>query len=259
MKQIRQRVRVLSNDCIAPGIFSMWLSNHAMAELARPGQFLNLYSSDKSRLLPRPISICEIDREKDALRVVFRVAGAGTDEFSHLDPEDTIEAIGPLGNGYKLTESGIALLVGGGIGIPPLLELAKELTCEKTIVLGYRDEDCFLANEFRRYGNVLIATEDGSIGTKGFVTDCIRNHDVSASAVYACGPMPMLKGVAELAAEAGVPAQISLEERMACGIGACLGCITRTKNVDGHSNVKNKRICIEGPVFNAEEIDFSGR
>ncbi len=256
MKQIRQRVQVLSNDCIAPGIFSMWLANRAMAQLAKPGQFLSLYSADKSRLLPRPISICEIDREKDALRVVFRVVGAGTDELSHLDPEDTIEAIGPLGNGYKLPESGIALLVGGGIGIPPLLELAKELKCEKTIVLGYRDEDCFLANEFRRYGKVLIATEDGSIGTKGFVTDCIRQNDIAASELFACGPMPMLKGVAALAKEAGIPAQISLEERMACGIGACLGCIAKTKEIDEHSNVHNKRICTEGPVFYADEIEF---
>jgi len=256
MKQIRQRVTVLSNECIAPGIFSLWLRNRAMTQLAKPGQFVSLYSRDNSRLLPRPISICEIDKERDALRVVFRVAGAGTDEFAHLDPEETIDAIGPLGNGYRLEQETPALLVGGGIGIPPMLELAKQLTCETTVVLGYRDSNLFLAKEFEPYARVIIATEDGSVGTKGFVTDAIRENDIEAGMLYSCGPIPMLKGVAKLAEESGIPAQVSLEERMACGIGACLGCITKSKEKDAHTNVNNKRICKEGPVFFASELNW---
>ncbi len=256
MNIIRQRMTVISNDCLQPGVFSMWLKNRAITELAKPGQFIDFYLKDPSRLLPRPISICEIDGENDRVRIVFRVAGAGTDEIAHLDPGDTIEAVGPLGNGYKPQNDGAALLVGGGIGIPPLLELAKQLKCKKTVVLGYRDENTFLADEFRQYADVLIATEDGSVGTKGFVTDCIEQNDIEANALYSCGPLPMLKSVAKLAEQAGIPAYVSLEERMACGIGACLGCVVKTKDKDAHTNVNNARICKEGPVFNAKDIDW---
>jgi len=256
MKIIRQRMTVISNECLAPGIFSLWLKNRAMALLSRPGCFINFYSNDNSRLLPRPISICETDVENESLRVVFRVNGAGTDELAHLDPGNTLDAVGPCGNGYTLQKDGIALLVGGGIGIPPLLELVKKLPVESTVVLGYRDKNTFLADEFAKYARVLIATEDGSVGTKGFVTDCIEQNDVEANVVYACGPLPMLKGINRLAADVGIPAEVSLEERMACGIGACLGCVVRTKEVDKHSNVKNARICTEGPVFFADQLDW---
>ncbi|MBR1743980.1 MAG: dihydroorotate dehydrogenase electron transfer subunit, partial [Lachnospiraceae bacterium] len=148
-------------------------------------------------------------------------------------------------------------LIGGGIGIPPMLELAKELAKEDLsvrVVLGYRDSALFLKEEFEPFAEVFISTEDGSAGTRGNVIDAIRENGLSADEIYACGPIPMLRGVKAFAAEHGISAQISMEERMACGIGACLACVCQSKETDAHSHVKNKRVCKEGPVFDAEEI-----
>lgn len=256
MNIVKQRATVLSNEMISAGIFSMWLENRAASLLAKPGQFISVYCEDKSRLLPRPISICEVDKQKGAIRIVFRVAGAGTDEFAHMVPGQSVDIMGPLGNGYTLQKEGKAILVGGGIGIPPMLELAKQLDCPKTIVLGYRDVR-YLDEEFKKYGEVVIATEDGSCGTKGNVVDAMKALSVTGDMIYSCGPMPMLRGISAYAEELGIPAQISLEERMACGIGACLGCICKTKEKDHHSNVNNARICKDGPVFFSTEIDFT--
>ena len=136
-----------------------------------------------------------------------------------------------------------------------MLELAKQLDCEKQIVLGYRD-DLFLYDEFKKYGSVYVATEDGSAGTEGNVLDAIRENGLDAEVIYACGPLPMLRALKEYAAKNQIECWVSLEERMACGIGACLGCVCKSKNKDAHTNVNNKRICKEGPVFLAEEVDF---
>ena len=206
-------------------------------------------------LLPRPISICEIDRKDGALRLVYRVAGKGTEEFSSMHTGMQLKVIGPLGNGFPKQEKK-AFLIGGGIGIPPMLELAKELNCEKQIILGYRDENLFLRDEFEAYGEVFVATEDGSVGTKGNVLDAIREQNLTADVIYACGPTPMLRAIKEYAAEKGIKCYISLEEKMACGIGACLACVCQSKDVDHHSNVHNKRICKDGPVFLAEEVEL---
>ena len=245
-------VTVLSQEKLSSDVYSLWLSAGAMAETAKPGQFISVYSQDAAHLLPRPISICEIDKEKQALRIVYRVVGFGTEEFSKLKPGDNVKVTGPLGNGYTL-KSQKAILVAGGIGIPPMLELAKQLECEKTIVLGYKDA-LFLNNEFEPLGNVVIATEDGSAGVKGNVLDAIREHKITGDIIYSCGPVPMLRALKAYAQEMGVEAQISLEEKMACGIGACLACVCGSKDVDGHSFVHNKRICKDGPVFDAQEV-----
>ncbi len=250
----KKRIMITENIMLADGIYSMWLEDKETAEAAVPGQFVSLYSNDGSRLLPRPISICEIDKKKGRIRLVYRVVGKGTDEFSKLTVGNTVEAMGPLGNGFT-PEGSKALIIGGGIGIPPMLELSKRISCNKTIVLGYRDTT-FLNNEFEAYGCVYLSTEDGSAGTKGNVLDAIREHALEADIIYACGPTPMLKGIKAYAQEHGIKAQLSLEERMACGIGACLGCICNTKDVDHHSNVKNKRICKDGPVFYADEVEL---
>lgn len=247
--------QVISQQSVGTGIFSMWLKVGTIAKAANPGQFISLYCNEGSRLLPRPISICEIDKEKEALRIVYRVAGKGTEEFSAYKEGDKVEILGPLGNGFPKTEKK-AFLIGGGIGIPPMLELAKSLDCEKEIVLGYRDE-LFLNDELSRYGNVTIATEDGSAGTKGNVLDAIREKGLVADVLFACGPTPMLKAIKAYAEETGMEAWISLEERMACGVGACLACVCKSKEVDEHTHVHNKRICKDGPVFRAEEVDFS--
>jgi dihydroorotate dehydrogenase electron transfer subunit len=241
---------------IAPGVYSLWLQTEHIAEEARPGQFVSVYCHDESRLLPRPISICEIDKENGRLRVVYRVTGqkTGTEEFSKLKAGDIIPVIGPLGNGFPKKEKK-AFLIGGGIGIPPMLQLAKELNCEKQIVLGFRDE-LFLMDEFKKQGKVYVATEDGSAGTEGNVLDAIRENGLDAEIIYACGPMPMLRALKEYAEKNHIECWISMEERMACGIGACLACVCQSKEKDAHSNVKNKRICKEGPVFRAEEVEF---
>lgn len=251
----KESLKIVSQEEIGTGIFSMWLQADRMAEAARPGQFLSLYTRNGSKLLPRPISICEIDKEDSSLHLVYRIAGKGTAEFSEKQTGDHLSVMGPLGNGFPL-KGKKAFLIGGGIGIPPILELAKQLNCEKQIVLGYRNSDMFLLDEFKKQGEVYIATEDGSVGTKGNVLDAIRENALDAEVIYACGPTPMLRALKNYAAENNIECWISMEEKMACGIGACLACVCKSKEVDGHTNVHNKRVCKEGPVFLAEEVEL---
>ena len=251
---VKERAVIVSQKCIGTDIYDMVLSFPKGAKEAKPGQFIAMYCEDGTKLLPRPISICGIDAEKGTLRVVYRIAGEGTRLFSEMKEGDSLEVLGPLGNGFTMKEEK-AIIVGGGIGIPPMLELAKQLSCEKTVVLGYRDE-LFLKEEFDACADVVVATEDGSCGTKGTVIDAINEANVDGAVIYACGPMPMLKALAEYAEAHDMEAQISLEERMACGIGACLGCVCKTKEKDAHSNVNNKRICKDGPVFLSTEVEI---
>ena len=255
MAQKRVSVTIHSQEKLADGIYSMWLDAPEAAAEAKPGQFIAVYTNDRSRLLPRPISICETDKENGRLRIVYRIAGAGTLEFSEYEAGDRLDIMGPLGNGFTLKDKK-AFLIGGGIGIPPMLELAKHLDCEKTAVLGYRDSQTFLADEIGNHAEVLIASEDGSVGTKGNVIDAIKESRQKADVIYACGPTPMLKALKSYAAENGIECWISLEEKMACGIGACLGCVCHTKEIDHHSNVRNTRICKDGPVFLADDVEL---
>ena len=255
----REMAVVVSQEQIADGIFSMWLQTEA-AESAGPGQFISMYTNDGSKLLPRPISICEIDKENGLLRVVYRVTGAntGTKQFSEMKAGDTLPIIGPLGNGFPLEAASgkKAFLMGGGIGVPPILELAKQLDCDKQIVVGYRDAQTFLKEEFEKNGALYISTEDGSVGTKGNVMDAIRENAIDADIIYACGPTPMLRAIKQYAEEKNIVCYISMEERMACGIGACLACVCKSKEKDHHSNVNNKRICKDGPVFLSTEVEL---
>ena len=245
---------IVSQSSIATDVYDMRLNVGDMVQNAKPGQFVSVYSNDGSKLLPRPISICGIDQAAGELRIVYRVAGEGTKEFNTYQAGDHLDVMGPLGNGYTLKDKK-AILIGGGIGIPPMLELAKQLKCEKSIVLGYRDET-FLKEEFEELGDVYVSSDLGTIGIKGTVLDAIREYSVEGEIIYACGPMPMLRAVKAYAAAKGMEAQISLEERMACGIGACLGCVCKSKEVDPHTHVNNKRICKDGPVFDAEEVEI---
>lgn len=253
-EKFQEQAILIRQEEIADDIYSMWLRTEKIAQLAKAGQFVSIYCRDGSRLLPRPISICEIDREDGAIRLVYRVAGEGTEEFSKMHTGDQLKIVGPLGNGFP-KKSQKAFLIGGGIGIPPMLQLAKELECERQMVLGFKDE-VFLLEEFARCGEVYIATEDGSAGIEGNVLDAIRENGLTADIIYACGPSPMLRALKAYAAERGMECWISMEERMACGIGACLACVCQSKNKDEHSNVNNKRICKEGPVFLAQEVEF---
>lgn len=260
MNRKKENAVVLSQERIAQDIYSMWIRTEAALE-AKPGQFISMYTNDGSKLLPRPISICEINRAEGSLRVVYRVTGenTGTEEFSRMKAGDVLPVIGPLGNGFPMERAAgkKAFLMGGGIGVPPILELAKQIDCDaKQIIVGYRDSETFLRDEFEQNGQVYISTEDGSEGTKGNVMDAIRENGLEADIIYACGPTPMLRAIKAYAEEKGIECWLSLEERMACGIGACLACVCQTKEKDHHSNVNNKRICKDGPVFLSTEVEI---
>ena len=239
-EKTREICTVVSQESIGAGIYSMWIQTDRIAADAKPGQFVSLYTNDKSKILPRPISLCEIDKENGRLHLVYRVTGqgTGTDEFSQMKAGDIIPVL-------------------GGIGVPPVLELAKQMKCEKKqIIAGYRDCHTFLREEFEAAGILYIATEDGSVGTKGNVMDAIRENALEADMIYACGPTPMLRAIKKYAEENGIECYISLEERMACGIGACLACVCKSREKDAHSNVNNKRICKDGPVFLSTEVEI---
>ena len=280
---------VIENKKIAEGIYDMTLDAPEIAEQAGAGQFVSLFCGDRSRLLPRPISLCGIDAEKGTIRLVYRVSGAGTDEMAQMSAGEKLEILGPLGNGFPLEEAAgkRVFLIGGGIGVPPLLETAKVLSesaaldeeqsdviedeqrvseksdgvnakirdTEVISVIGYRS-DCFLKSEFDRYGDTIIATEDGSVGTRGNVMDAIRADGRKPEVIFACGPLPMLRALKGWAEKEQIPCWVSMEERMACGIGACLACVCRTREIDEHSQVKNTRVCKDGPVFNVMTLDL---
>ena len=258
MAKLKMKSTVIEQKMIADGICSMWLDAKEIAVQAKPGQFISVYSNDKSRVLPRPISICEIDREKGTLRIVYRVVGKGTEEFSKAEAGDSFEILGPLGNGFPIEEAKgkKVLMIGGGIGVPPMLQTAKEIEGEAIIVSGYRNQDLFLKEELESAGTLFIATEDGSVGTKGSVVDAIRENQIEADMMFACGPKPMLRALKNYALEKGIPCWISMEEKMACGVGACLACVCQSKDVDSHSHVHNKRICKDGPVFLSTEVEL---
>ena len=260
MTRLKENAVILSQEKSAQDIYSMWIRTEA-AESAVPGQFISMYTRDESKLLPRPISICEINKTEGSLRVVYRVTGehTGTEQFSRMKAGDVIPVIGPLGNGFphEKAEGKRAFLMGGGIGVPPILELAKQMKCEKKqIIVGYRDRETFLKDEFGQNGEVYISTEDGSAGTKGNVMDAIRENALGADIIYACGPTPMLRAIKTYAEENGIECYLSLEERMACGIGACLACVCKSKEKDHHTNVYNKRVCKDGPVFLSTEVEI---
>lgn len=254
----KETATVMRNEEIAPGIFSTVLKCEA-SKYATPGQFIGVYPGDGAHLLMRPISICETRPEEGTLRIAYRVAGSGTDEFSRLKATDTVDILGNLGNGFPLekAEGKCAVLMGGGIGIPPMLGLAQALKGDVHTFLGYRDCLTFLSDEFMPHSSVYIASEDGSVGCKGNVltalSECVN---LKPDVIFACGPMPMLRAIKKYAEENNIEAYISLEERMACGVGACLGCVCKTTKKDEHSHVNNTRICTEGPVFDSREVDI---
>ena len=189
-------VTVVSQKQIAAQIYDLWLETE-LAKDAHAGQFAAVYPHNAATLLPRPISICEVDSDRSRLRLVYRVAGKGTAEFAACRAGDTLDVLGVLGNGFPVEKAAgrKVFLMGGGIGIPPMLQLAKELEAERQILLGYRDQDLFLQEDLGKYGQVYIATEDGSVGVQGNVMDIIRVNALQADMIMACGPMPMLRAV----------------------------------------------------------------
>ena len=236
-----------------PYAYSMLLEAQGMEPAV--GQFVHI-KCGHSRLLRRPISVCEWQADQQRLRIVFEVRGEGTEWLARRKAGDTLDVLGPLGCGFQVEREARCLLVGGGIGVPPMLGCAKWTAGQSTAVLGFRSADrAMLTEEFQKCcKDVLLCSDDGSLGQKGFVDAQVRavlEKDKNFTAVLACGPKPMLKNVAAVAAEYGVPCQVSMEERMACGVGACLGCAIQM--ADGTM----KHVCKDGPVFDAEEVEWN--
>ena len=234
---------IVSNEALTDSVYKMVLGGDTSA-ITRAGQFVNIKL--EGMFLRRPISVCDVDGQN--LTIIYKVVGKGTEAMSKMVPGVRLDILTGLGNGYDLTVAGEKpVLLGGGVGVPPMYKLAKELIAmgkQVSVVLGFNTKsEIFYENEFKALGcDVTVTTVDGSYGTKGFVTDALKNIDYTY--FYTCGPEPMLKAVHRTSNTSG---QMSFEERMGCGFGACMGCSCKT--LTGY-----KRICKEGPVMRKEEI-----
>jgi len=249
---------VEENVQIAKDTYKMKIKGNFVKECRTPGQFVNIRIGDgREHVLRRPISISEIDRGENLVTIIYRIVGEGTKFMANIKKGNEIDVMGPLGRGYdvlSLTKEQTALLVGGGIGVPPLYELAKQFNKRgiKTItILGFNSKDeVFYQDEFKKFGETYVSTVDGSVGTKGFVTDVIKKLQEENKLVfdkyYSCGPFAMLKALTKMDEEK--MGYISLEERMACGVGACYACVC--EKIDGSIS----RVCYDGPVYDSKEI-----
>ncbi len=241
---------------LAKNVFDIEIYCPEVAELAKPGQFAQVAA--EGFFLRRPISICAIDKQKGTIRLVFEIRGKGTEKLAELDKNDLIDIIAPLGNGFRVLGKGKkAICVGGGIGVPPMVGIAGEYGENAVAISGFRNMAAVILQEdFEKLGaETVLCTDDGSAGEKGFVTDALTKQIAKEKPdiIYACGPMVMLERVTDIAEKNGVECQVSLEQRMACGVGACLVCACKTVK-DGkeiHSHV-----CKDGPVFDSKEVVF---
>lgn len=236
--------KILLNKQVLNNIYKLVIEFKNEKDEVKPGQFFMLKTLDNSFLLPRPISVNDAD--ENTVTFLYRVEKVGTTQISKLREKEEIQAVGPLGNGFNLNElNGKIAVVGGGIGIAPLLYLTKKLGNKADVYLGYKDS-VYYNEEFEKYANsVLVITEDGSVGKKGFVTDYINYENYDA--VVTCGPEIMMFKISDGCKAKNVSCYMSLERRMACGLGACLGCTVET--ISG-----NKRACKDGPVFLSDEL-----
>lgn len=256
MKMTVEIGTITNNKLIASNIYDMTIKvPNIVGMIQRPGQFVNIYPREKHTILPRPISVCEVDRENDAIRIIYAVVGDGTDQFSKMAVGEEIQVSGPSGNGFNITgKQTDHLLVGGGVGVPPLVELAKRLKGKLTVVLGFRDEP-YLVEDFEKLGaTVYVATESGKVGHKGNVIDILDAKDIKGDMVYSCGPKPMLKALNTWCEQKDTPVQVSLEERMACGIGVCVGCVCKAKDKTAQDGWDYKKTCTDGPVFMGSDV-----
>lgn len=245
---------VISKKIINDSLFELKINVGDIIKECKAGQFASLYVNDKSKILPRPISISEIDFKNQVLTFVIQKVGEGTENLSTLKKDDKVSLLLPLGNGYNFDEtSGLVYLIGGGVGIPPLVEtyqILKNKGLEVKVILGFRSET-FLTEKFDS-NDLYICTDDGSCGFKGNVVEQLKQLN-KPNEIFTCGPKPMLKGIVDYALESGIKTQVSMEERMACSVGVCLGCVVKI-NVD--DNIVTKKVCVDGPVFRGEEIVF---
>jgi dihydroorotate dehydrogenase electron transfer subunit len=254
---VEQNCKVLEAAALPSGGYSLTIEGKGLvAQISGPGQFVHIKCGE-GLLLRRPISICDWSVQEDWIRLVFEARGEGTQYLAERQAGESLDVLGPLGHGFATRPDGRYLLVGGGIGVPPMLGCARHGGGDNTAVVGFRSEkNAMLLDEFSAAcgGRVKVATDDGTLGHHGFVDGVVREilvQDKAFTAVLACGPKPMLRSVACVAEEFGVPCQVSMEERMGCGVGACLVCACKT--ADGHY----KHVCKDGPVFDAKEVDWN--
>ena len=253
---ICREFEIVSRQEPIPGVFDYKIHCPELVAEASPGQFVHIRCGERS--LRRPISICALDRGTGELRLVFEVRGEGTRELSHLAAGDRMDILGPLGHGFELLDPGArAVVVGGGIGTPPLLEGARHYGERCQAILGFRSvKNVILDQDFASACGTVVCTDDGSWGVRGTVLPALEAalQGFCPQIVYACGPKPMLKGIQELCARYPVRCQLSLEERMGCGVGACLVCACKTRAEDGQENYAH--VCKDGPVFEAQSVVF---
>ncbi len=265
MSLLNEQARVLSNDCVGPNLYLLTASAPGIAASIEPGQFVHMrIPGMEGHILRRPFSVYARDAKAGTLDILYQTVGFGSGKLSDIGPDHPlacgVEMIGPVGNGWSAPEGcSRALIVGGGVGAAPLFMFCESLVAagvDVDVVLGAQSKSTLVT--FDRYAQVIgrdpsCATDDGSFGRFGFCTSLVEEalagdaHGVSYDLVACCGPEPLMKIVAGLAASAGVPCQISMEKRMACGVGACLSCVVET--VDGR-----RRSCVDGPVFDASKV-----
>ena len=244
---------VTKNKMVSSYAYRIDFKNSEIAEKVKVGQFVHIKLSEEFTLR-RPISICDV--KNDIISIIFEIRGKGTEWLSKVKKGDMLDILGPLGNGFDLSNCGEnPIFIGGGIGVPPMLLTAKQVE-NPTVIAGFRNKDyIMLLDKFKKIGaETYVTTDDGSFGRHGFVTDVLKEKIETATAVYACGPTPMLKIIAEICNENDVFCEVSLEERMACGVGACLVCACKIKAEN--EGIEFKHVCKDGPVFNSKEVAF---
>lgn len=256
---LQDKMIIMSQQKIAHNIFEMRLRGKLVGEISSPGQFVHIRVSDSyDMLLRRPISIASINEEKTEITIIYRAEGQGTIALSKKREGDEVDVLGPLGNGFPIEETNTgetAVLIGGGIGVPPLYELSKQLTSKGVTcihVLGFQSENVvFYEDKFNELGETHIVTVDGTVGTAGFVTTVMEKLGNNFSTYYSCGPMPMLDAVQKMYHDK--KGFLSFEQRMGCGVGACFACVCETTEGNDKAYVK---VCSDGPVFPAGMVSI---
>ena len=258
------KAKLLKKEELKPGILKFSVQADEIVSTAKPGNFIEIrVNDDIEPFLRRPISIYNMNKENGILEFIFQIKGKGTTILARRNEGELIDIVGPLGFGtFKYSSYENLAIIGGGIGVFPLYELAKSAKNENKNVntyLGFRNKDLVvLENEFKKVSNQLtITTDDGSYAQKGFAIDFLKKdiEDGKIDSIYACGPLPMLRAVRELAIEKNIPCQISLEERMACGLGVCLGCAVKTAKSPREAP-EYWHVCKAGPVFQAKDVEI---
>ena len=261
---VNVKAKLVKKEALKKDVFKFSVEAKEIVDISKPGHFIEIRVTDQVEpFLRRPISIYNMDKENGILEFIFQVKGKGTDLLSKKQVGDEVDIIGPLGNGkFDYSKYQNLAIIGGGIGVFPLYELAKEAKKDGknvTTYLGFRNKDfVLLEEEFKKVSDELVlATDDGSYGKNGFAINFLK-EDIEKGkidSIYACGPLPMLRAVKKLAEETGIPAQVSLEEKMGCGMGVCLGCAVKTAS-SPKENPSYAYVCKTGPVFDSNFVEF---